>query len=294
MERLQKVLARAGIASRRACEAMIIAGRVAVNGQVVTELGTKVEPSVDVFTVDGLTVGAAPALVYLMLNKPIGYVSTTSDPQRRPTALDLVKARRLPRLFLVGRLDADSEGLLLLTNDGPLTLRLTHPRFEIEKEYTAWLDGQPSASDLERLRRGVPLDGKPAFVDGVEILNSSAEKEPITQLSLTIHEGRKHEVRRLCEAIGYPVLRLQRVRLGPLRLGELAPGAARPLTEVELRQLKAAAAPRHSVHQPIASEAAKAGASTKDSTRRPHAPHRQDALHHHNRRPRSIGQERSG
>ena len=239
MERLQKVLAHAGIASRRACEEMIAAGRVTVNGRVVTELGTRVEPGVDILAVDGRVVSASPTLVYIMLNKPAGYVCTTSDPQGRRTVLDLITERDAPRLYPVGRLDADSEGLLLLTNDGALTQQLTHPSFAIEKEYLAWLDERPSQAALDSLRAGVPLDGKPAPVDAVEIVAAPPGAGDATLLRIVIHEGRKREIRRLCEAMGYHVQRLQRVRLGTLRLGALAPGTSRRLTPQEVRQLTA-------------------------------------------------------
>jgi len=238
MERLQKVLAWAGVASRRECEALIIAGRVSVNGHVVQELGTRVEPGHDVLAVDGHTIGAQPALVYIMLNKLTGYVSTTDDPQGRPTVLDAVKPLVTGRLYPVGRLDADSEGLLLLTNDGALTERLTHPRYELQKEYLAWVTGRPSALALARLRAGIPLDGALAAVDSVRAEPHSAESSD-SVLRIVIHEGRKREIRRLCAAIGHPVRRLQRVRLGPLHLGDLAPGASRSLTAHEIAALLA-------------------------------------------------------
>ncbi len=264
MERLQKVLARAGVASRRACEALISAGRVTVNGQVVSQLGAKVDPRTDVLAVDGRVVGPPPALVYIALNKPTGYVSTASDPQQRPTVLDLVREYGVPRLFPVGRLDADSEGLLLLTNDGALAQRLSHPRFAFEKEYYVWVDGRPDEAVLDSLRAGIPLDGRPAPVDAVEIVQGRTASRALGQtdgtgrgtagrahtgqqtvLRVVVHEGRKHEIRRLCQAVGHPVRRLVRVRMGPLRLGDLAPGAARPLTREEIAALQAAATEPH-------------------------------------------------
>lgn len=237
MERLQKVLAHAGVASRRASELMISAGRVAVNGRVVTELGTQVDPERDAITVDGKPVQAAQAAVYILVNKPAGYVSTTSDPQGRPTVLDLIKQMGpLPRLYPVGRLDADSEGLLLLTNDGTLTERMTHPRYGVEKEYLVRVAGRPAAEALARLRAGVPLDGRPAPVDHVEVASVDAGGAS-ADLRITVHEGRKHEIRRLCELVGHPAQRLQRVRLGAIKLGSLALGAARPLTKSEVISL---------------------------------------------------------
>jgi pseudouridine synthase len=235
MERLQKVLARAGVASRRDCETLITAGRVTVNGAVVTELGTKVEPDAAI-TVDGRAVAAPEIPVYIMLNKPSGYVSTTDDPQGRPTVLDLLHKTPSARLYPVGRLDFDSEGLLLLTNDGELTHHMTHPSFAMEKEYMAWVAGQPDAADIERLRAGIPLDGKLAAADTVELAPLQSGDETI--LRIVIHEGRKREIRRLCDAIGHSVRRLQRLRQGPLHLGDLASGASRPLTEREIAQLK--------------------------------------------------------
>ena len=228
IERLQKVLARAGIASRRACEEMITAGRVSVNGVVVTELGTRVDFTQDVLAVDGKVVSVAPALKYIMINKPVGYVCTTSDPQGRQTVLDLITDEDAPRLFPVGRLDTDSEGLLLMTNDGALTERLTHPRYGLEKEYLVWVDGHPTDEDLASLRAGIPLDGKPAPVDSITIVPRPGVPRTTTLMKVIVHEGRNREIRRLCDSIGYRVQRLQRVRLGPLYLGELAPGASAP------------------------------------------------------------------
>jgi len=264
MERLQKVLARAGVASRRACEAMISAGRVSVNGQVVTELGTKVDPQADVLAVDGHVVGVSPNLAYVMVNKPVGYVSTASDPQHRPTVLDLIRGYDLPRVFPVGRLDVNSEGMVLLTNDGALAQRLTHPRFAFEKEYYVWVDGRPDQTVLDSLRAGVPLDGRPAPVDAVNIVDKLARERGYDQISRTaahtasrtdasretvlrivVHEGRKHQVRRLCEAVGLRVGRLVRVRMGPLRLGDLPTGAARPLSAKEVAALQASASQVH-------------------------------------------------
>jgi pseudouridine synthase len=215
---------------------------VTVNGQVVRELGTKVEATRDTLAVDGRVISLSPPAVYIMLNKPAGYVSTTSDPQGRPTVLDLLKDKVAARLYPVGRLDADSEGLLLLTNDGALTQLLTHPRYRLEKEYLVWVEGEVAPAALARLRDGVPLDGKPAPVDDVEVITQGGPAGRDSLLRIVVHEGRKHEIRRLCAAIGHRVYRLQRVRLGRLRLGDLPPGAARPLTREEIAALKTPAA----------------------------------------------------
>lgn len=234
-ERLQKVLAHAGVASRRAVEAMIVAGRVAVNDQVVHDLGRRVLPT-DRLAVDGTPIGRAERLVHLALYKPTGYVSTVRDPEGRPTVLDLVPRR--VRLYPVGRLDWDTEGLLLLTNDGALANRLTHPRFGVEKEYFALVAGYPNEVALRRLREGVALtDGTtaPAKVERVR-----QDREGIW-LSITIHEGRNRQVRRMFEAIDHPAQRLVRVRVGPIHLGGLDPGQSRPLTRAEVNALRGVA-----------------------------------------------------
>lgn len=284
MERLQKVLAHAGVASRRACETMIIAGRVTVNGHVVTELGTRVDPAIDVLAVDGHTIAGAAASVYILLNKPVGYVSTTSDPEGRPTVLDLVKETQAQRLYPVGRLDVDSEGLLLLTNDGALTQRLTHPRYELEKEYMAWVSGRPSADVLSRLRAGIPLDGKPAPIDSVDIVERPGHTDQLTQLRVVIHEGRKREIRRLCELAGFPVQRLRRVRVGSIELGDLAPGRSRPLTRQEIASLQGltpspGAHPRETLR---VSESPRVSREIRPraASRRPHANHDKSTIHH--------------
>ena len=226
-ERLQKVLARAGVGSRRACEELIADGRVTVNG-AVAELGRRVDPQVDEVEVDGALVAVAEGLVHYLLNKPAGVVSTADDPQGRPTVVSLVPPG--PRVFPVGRLDVDTEGLLILTNDGPLTHRLTHPRYGVEKEYLAELAGRPAPGALRALRRGVELD------DGATAPAKVALVSP-TVLRITIHEGRNRQVRRMCEAVGHPVLRLVRMRIGPIVDPRLAPGRWRPLSPVEVHSL---------------------------------------------------------
>jgi 23S rRNA pseudouridine2605 synthase len=231
-ERLQKVLARAGIGSRRTCETLIASGRVTVNDERA-ELGRRVDVEHDRVAVDHVPVSVRPGLVYYLLNKPAGVVSTADDPQGRPTVVELVPPE--PRVFPVGRLDVDTEGLLLLTNDGDLTYRLTHPRFGVEKEYVAHVDGRPSRQAVRRLREGVQLD------DGV---TAPAQANAIAPdvIRLTIHEGRNRQVRRMCEVIGHPVRRLVRTRIGSLTDRKLRPGAWRPLTADEVRQLEQAAA----------------------------------------------------
>ena len=230
-DRLQKVLALAGFGSRRVCEDLISEGRVKVNGEVAI-LGRRVETADDVVEVDGVAIGVAPGLVYYLLNKPRGVVSTASDPQGRPIVVDLVPSE--PRVYPVGRLDFDTEGLLLLTNDGPLTHRLTHPSFGVEKEYLAEVSGVPARGTLRILREGVELE------DGVTAPAKVSEVSP-GLIKLVIHEGRNRQVRRMCEAVGHPVQRLVRTRIGPLRDGALAPGDWRELGQDEVRSLERAA-----------------------------------------------------
>lgn len=230
-ERLQKVLARAGFGSRRVCEELIADGRVSVDGHRAV-LGSRVLVDVQTVAVDGVPIGVAPDLVHYLLNKPIGVVSTARDTHDRGTVVDLVPAE--PRVHPVGRLDVDTEGLILLTNDGPLTHRLTHPSFGVEKEYVADVVGRPSRGALRRLREGIDLD------DGRTAPAKVSELSPGV-IRLTIHEGRNRQVRRMCEAVGHPVRRLVRTRIGPLRDPHLAPGSWRVLTQRELRDLERAA-----------------------------------------------------
>jgi 23S rRNA pseudouridine2605 synthase len=230
--RLQKVLAQAGLGSRRVCEDLIERGRVRVNGERAV-LGRRVDPEQDVVEVDGAQIGVKAGLVHYLLNKPAGVVTTASDPQGRPTVVELVPGD--PRVFPVGRLDADTEGLLLLTNDGDLTHRLTHPSFGVEKEYLAEVEGTPSRGALRQLREGVELDDGPTAPAKVSSVGDHL-------LRITIHEGRNRQVRRMCEAVGHPVVRLVRTRIGPLAERTLAPGEWRPLTQDEVRALERAAA----------------------------------------------------
>lgn len=229
--RLQKVLASLGYGSRRVVEEFIADGRVTVNGEVA-ELGRRIDTAADLVEVDGVVVGVAPDLIYWLVNKPAGVVTTAADTHDRPIVTDLVPSE--PRVFPVGRLDMPTEGLLLLTNDGELTHRLTHPSFGVEKEYMAELDGQPSRGDLRQWREGVELD------DG---MTSPARASLVAPhiLKLTIHEGRNRQVRRMCSALGYEVTRLVRTRIGPLADRTLAPGESRQLEQAEVRALATAA-----------------------------------------------------
>lgn len=232
--RLQKVLAQAGLGSRRVSEDLIEARRVRVNGEVAV-LGRRVDPEVDVIEVDGAQIGVKAGLVHYLLNKPAGVVTTASDTHGRPTVVELVPTE--PRVFPVGRLDADSEGLLLLTNDGDLTHRLTHPSFGVEKEYLVEVQGEPHRGALARLREGVELDDGRTAPAKVALLDARL-------LRITIHEGRNRQVRRMCEAVGFPVLRLVRTRIGTLTDRTLKPGEWRVLTQDELRALERAAVTR--------------------------------------------------
>ena len=234
-DRLQKVLARVGFGSRRACEELLRAGRVLVNGEIAV-LGRRVDPSRDRVEVDGVPVGILPGLVYYLLNKPEGVVTTASDPEGRPTAVELVPAE--PRVFPVGRLDMGTEGLLLLTNDGLLAQLLAHPSHGVDKEYLAHVEGTPGNVALSGLRQGVVLD------DGVRTAPASVQRLAPDLLRIVVHEGRNHQVRRMCAAVGHPVRRLVRTRIGPLADSRLRPGTWRELTHAEVRALGAAARPR--------------------------------------------------
>jgi 23S rRNA pseudouridine2605 synthase len=234
-ERLQKLLARAGLGSRRVSEELIAEGRVTVNGDVAV-LGRRVDPARDHVELDGVPVVVRDDLVYYLLNKPTGYVSTTSDPHAEHTVVELVPAT--PRVFPVGRLDADTEGLLLLTNDGALTQLLTHASFGVVKTYLAEVDGDPAPSAVRRLREGVELDDGITAPARVKVVQ---RRGATTALELGIHEGRNRQVRRMCEAVGHPVRRLVRTRIGPLRDARLAPGTWRALTPTEVRRLYEAA-----------------------------------------------------
>jgi 23S rRNA pseudouridine2605 synthase len=233
-ERLQKVLARAGIGSRRACEELIAAGRVSVDGEVA-ELGRRVDASAARVELDGVLVPVAPGLVHYLVNKPNGLISTADDPHGRPTVMTLVPPE--PRVFPVGRLDRQTEGLLIMTNDGALSQLLTHPSHGVPKEYVAEVSGgTPAPGALRALRRGVELDDGPTAPAEVGVLAPGV-------LRLVIHEGRNRQVRRMCAAVGHPVRRLVRTRIGPVRDTSLRPGQWRHLMADEVRALAAAAGP---------------------------------------------------
>jgi 23S rRNA pseudouridine2605 synthase len=236
-ERLQKVLARAGFGSRRASEMLIAEGRVEVDGEVAI-LGQRVEPATARVTVDGVPVVTDTTLVHWLLNKPVDHVTTASDPQGRRTVLDLVPDT--PRVFPVGRLDRDTEGLLLLTNDGALAQLLTHPSHGVEKEYLAEVDGVPTAGEIRRLRDGIDLEDGPTRPARVRLVQEASDHRSAL-VEIVVKEGRKRMVRRMCSAIGHPVQRLARTRIGPLTDRKLAPGEWRVLTVAEVRALYEAA-----------------------------------------------------
>jgi 23S rRNA pseudouridine2605 synthase len=237
MERLQKLLARAGLGSRRSCEEIIRGGRVTVNGSTVRELGAKASPTDDI-RVDGRRIKLPDEHTYLVLNKPPGYVTTRDDPQGRATVMDLIPAALRDRVYPVGRLDQDSTGLLLLTDDGDLTQRLLHPKHHIPKEYLADVEGVPSETKLRRLRSGIELeDGKTQPAEVMAVAQGGGE----SRLRIIISEGRNRQVRRMCEKIGHPVRRLKRVAVGPIRLGELSLGEMRRLSRGQLQALREAA-----------------------------------------------------
>jgi len=231
--RLQKVLAGAGLGSRRACEVLIGEGRVSIDGETVVGQGRRVDPETAIIRVDGMRITTSSSSVYLALNKPKGMVSAMTDPEGRPTVGDLVEGRK-ERLFHVGRLDADTEGLLLLTNDGELSQRLTHPSYEVPKTYLAELIG-PLPRDVGRqLRAGVELDDGMARVDSFKLVDSAANR---VLVEIVLHEGRKHIVRRMLEQVGFPVQRLVRTAIGPVQLGSQKSGRLRPLSRQELGAL---------------------------------------------------------
>jgi 23S rRNA pseudouridine2605 synthase len=233
-ERLQKVLARVGLGSRRTCEELIADGRVTVNG-ATAELGRRVDVDHDVVALDGVTLAVLPGLVHYLLHKPAGVVTTAHDPFGRPTVLELVPDT--PRVFPVGRLDAETEGLLVLTNDGDLAQRLTHPSFGVEKEYLVEIDGVPSAGDLRRLRLGIDLDDGKTAPATVGVVAPGV-------IRMVIHEGRNRQIRRMCDAVGHPVRRLVRTRIGPLSDPHLKAGSWRALDHAEVRALARSAKPR--------------------------------------------------
>jgi len=230
-ERLQKILAKAGIASRRKAEELIRQGRVKVDGLVVTEMGIRVDPEQQRIEFDGKPVIVEEKKVYVLLHKPAGYVSTVHDPQGRPIVTELLKGIQ-ERIFPVGRLDLDTEGALLLTNDGELAQKILHPSFEVNKTYRATVKGRPSKKKVEMLSKGIDIDGQKTWPALVKVLSAGSKE---TALQITIHEGRKRQVRKMCEAVGHPVLRLKRVAYGKLKLGSLAPGKFRFLSRKDMQ-----------------------------------------------------------
>lgn len=248
MERLHKILAHAGVAARRKCEELILARRVRVNGKIVAELGTQVDPANDRIQVDGRRVRVEKK-IYIVLNKPPGYLSDLDAARGKPLAIDLVASDQ--RLYAAGRLDANSEGLLLLTNDGDLAHRITHPRYQHEKEYLALVEGEPTAETFERMLKGIWYAGDKLRVDSVKLVRhlgdlgreQNLNPAPRGQcwLSIVLHEGKKRELRHLCGALGHPVKRLIRVRIGPIELGALQAGKWRALSASEIQTLKVSA-----------------------------------------------------
>ena len=234
LERLQKIISAAGITSRRASEELILAGRVTVNGTVVTELGSKADPAVDTVTVDGKSLSIASKKLYILLYKPVGYLTTLDDPEGRPLVTDLLKEVG-ERVYPVGRLDYNTEGLLLLTSDGDWANHLMHPRHEVEKEYHVRVRGKVHKSQLDQLASGVELEGRKTAPARVCLIKEGEQND---WFSLTIHEGRNRQVRRMCEAVSLSVVRLRRVRYGMLSLGALKPGEFRHLTDAEVSGLR--------------------------------------------------------
>ena len=239
-ERLQKVLARAGHGSRRSAEKLIVDGRVSVNGAVVRQLGTQVDDN-DRVEVDGVELSRTVELAYLALHKPHGFVTTARDPQRRRTVMELLPPDVPPHVLPVGRLDRDTEGLLLFTNDGEMAHRLAHPRYAVEKEYLAQVEGTPNAHALEQLRKGVLIDDRPTEPATAELARSPegySAREGCAWVQLVIHEGRKRQVRLMLAAVGHPVVTLVRTRIDGITLAKLAKGTTRQLGATEIEQLR--------------------------------------------------------
>ncbi len=242
-ERLQKILARAGHGSRRSAESLITTGRVTVNGARITELGTTADADSDRIEVDGRAIEIVSAPVYLAMNKPTGFLTAVGDPRGRRTVVDLYPAGLPHHVFPVGRLDRDTEGLLLFTNDGEFAHRLAHPRFELDKEYYALVRGALSAEALRHLRAGVEIEGRRTSTAEVENVTTPpyghSARADCAWLKLVIHEGRRRQVRLMCAAVGHPVVELVRTRIGDVLLGRLAPGKTRALSRREVASLKA-------------------------------------------------------
>lgn len=276
--RLQKILSAAGIASRRASEQLILEGRVTVNGAAVRELGSKADPAHDDIRVDGRRIRTDVRHRYVLLYKPRGYVTTRSDPEGRPTVVDLL-GRHVGYIYPVGRLDYDSEGLLLMTTDGALAEALTHPRHEVERVYEVIVAGAPDEAAVERLRRGVFLDGRRTTAADVRRGQTVKSGGITTKLTITLFEGRNRQVRRMCQAVGHPVRSLTRVSMGPLSLGRLRPGEWRELSADEVAALRNPDRPEkdrrshatHSRREEQGSRTAASGGGKTRSTFRPKA-----------------------
>ncbi len=236
-QRLQKILAQAGLASRRGAEKIIAAGRVRVDGKVVTQMGAKADPASQRITVNGKPLPEAESMEYWLVHKPPGVVCTLDDPQGRRRVVDLLPPSVKSRLYPVGRLDLNSEGLVLLTNDGELANRLMHPKYEVPKRYLVWVEGRPGTAALDRLRKGVDIDGRATAPAKVGVKSADAKE---SKLSFVLHEGRKREIRLMCRAVGLNVKRLLRTAMGPLKLGKLPVGQARRLSKAEVAELKRA------------------------------------------------------
>ena len=232
-ERLQKILARAGIASRRRAEELIREGRVRIDGRVVTEMGTKADPDIQVIECNGITVSSPEKKKYILLNKPAGILSTVHDPQGRAIVTDLLQNVK-ERVYPVGRLDLDTEGALLLTNDGELAQKVLHPRYEVNKTYVAKVQGRPSKKNLDALSKGILLEGRKTWPAEIEVLQMEQHS---TTIRVVIHEGRKRQVRKMFGAIGHNVLELKRTAYGRLKLGELAPGKYRFLSPGDIKMI---------------------------------------------------------
>lgn len=231
LERLQKVLAKAGVASRRRAEELIRQGKVRVDSKVVTEMGTKVDPETQNIECEGVALVSREEKVYILLHKPTGYLSTVDDPQGRPIVTDLLKNIK-ERVYPVGRLDLNTEGALLLTNDGELSQKILHPSHEVNKTYVAKVKGVPGRKKLDALSKGIELEGRKTWPASIKVLKTEAQS---TVIQIIIHEGRKRQVRKMFEAIGHPVLALKRTAYGQLELGGLGPGKYRFLTPRDIK-----------------------------------------------------------
>lgn len=234
-ERLQKVMSEFGVASRRKCEEIIATGRVKVNGNLITEPGCKVDKEKDLIEVDGRIIKCSESKVYILLNKPVGYITSAKDQFGRPTVLDLIKGVSL-RVFPIGRLDYDTEGLLLLTNDGDLTYKITHPKHNIEKTYRALLRGKAGEDAIQKFKDGIPIENYITSPAKLEIIRYAKGNSIV---DITIHEGKNRQVRKMCDAIGHEVIKLRRIQIGKIGLGSLKIGEWRYLSDSEIKYLKA-------------------------------------------------------